>query len=277
MEMKGKKNIHHEGGCLAVLKKRVLLVLSVFFFSYLFFSMGVLAEEEGIMKGEIGPTPASGETSGEGALANPEPTLVEKVQQYVAEQIDPDLFAGVHIDWVDEKPVIVLSVTQSLDQKQEKELMALAEKEQLKIRIVDYSEKELMQKQQEIDVNAFEDQGVKIWYTGINVWTNRVEVGIEPFNEETAELVYDKYGRDMITVVEGHEAIPLAGDLPVSSNDEAVTSSSSDQNLPSSQTVATADGREPAPLEEGTPPTEQTPIFQRIWQTIFSWFKGIFS
>lgn len=263
--------------------KKIALMFGVLFLSCLLFGTGVLAEGESGQGKEIPPAPPLEGNSASGAWANPEPLLVEKVQQYAAEQISPDIFASVHIDWENREPVIVLSVTQPLSEKQEKELKALAGKEKLEIRQVDFSEKELLQKQQEIDVQAFEDQGVKIWHTGINVWTNRVEVGIEPFNEQTAQLVYDKYGHEMITVVEGHQAVLLAADLPVSQDGQLVVDQHGDEivaRLPepdASNAGPVAYLPEPVAPEEKEFIADQPSFFQRVWQAVTSWFRGLFT
>src|SRR5690606_14020709 len=121
----------------------------------------VLAETEK-MEGLLPAGPVLVEGEGAESMANPEPMLVDKIQKYVADHVDPNIFASIHIEWVDGEPVIVLSVTKPLPPGQQKELEEMAGQDKLKIRIVDYSEKELMAKLEEIDMHAFEDQGVKI-------------------------------------------------------------------------------------------------------------------
>lgn len=242
----------------------------------------VLAETEK-MEGLLPAGPVLVEGEGAESMANPEPMLVDKIQKYVADHVDPNIFASIHIEWVDGEPVIVLSVTKPLPPGQQKELEEMAGQDKLKIRIVDYSEKELMAKLEEIDMHAFEDQGVKIWSAGINVWENRVEVAIQPFNEQTAQLVYDKYGRDMIVVVEGHEIVPLDADRPVSHVSRLMDDQHSEQGPDSSQTMVPAveepsdpEQRE-ASLSIEDASIEDTSFFKRIWQAVSSWVSRLFS
>ncbi|MDQ0338452.1 hypothetical protein J2S00_001236 [Caldalkalibacillus uzonensis] len=156
---------------------------------------------------------------GDASIAPIDHVSVGKVQEYADENIDADIFASIHLEWENERMLVVLSVTEPLRDEQQLALQQLVqEPAELKIRIVDYSAEELYRKQAEIDMRAFEYQGVKIWYVGVNVFDNRLEIGIDPFNEDTAQLVYDQYGEDMITVVEGHEVKTLH--LPVSSGEE---------------------------------------------------------
>jgi len=259
-----------------MVKKGIGLVLGLVMFLSLLPGMSVLAEEAEKMEIREPLAPVIEEGGGAGSMANPEPALVEAVHNYAAKHIDPEIFASIHIDWVNEQPVIVLSVTEPLGAEQEKELKALAGKEKLKIRIVDYSEKELLQKQEEIDMKAFESEGVKIWSVGINVWENRVEVAIEPFNQETARLVYDKYGKDMIKVVEGHEI--LDADLPVSHEGQMVIYQHTDQGTDPAQATISSDAGEPDVLESAEDASpDQAPFFKRIWLAITQWVSGLFS
>jgi hypothetical protein len=76
------------------------------------------------------------------------------------------------------------------------------------------NEDQLTQKQSEIDQYVFEknakdfaDKGITVTHTG--VIGDSVEVGITPFNEDNAKYVYDIFGKDMVNVVEGMQAVPL--------------------------------------------------------------------
>ncbi|GAB6930325.1 hypothetical protein JCM10914A_43080 [Paenibacillus sp. JCM 10914] len=92
------------------------------------------------------------------------------------------------------------------------------------------SEDQRSAKQGEIDAYVagegkaeMEAEGFSVTHTG--VVGDKVEVGITPFNEQHANFLYDKFGRDLVEVVEGEQAIlygaeaavePVAGTVPQS-------------------------------------------------------------
>lgn len=134
--------------------------------------------------------------------------VVEAVRGYIDKHINDDVFASLHIDREEkELGIIVLSFTEDIAKHHKQALKALeTEQSKISFREVEYTEDELISKQAEIDFHAFENEGIKIYHTGIDVIGNQVEIGISPYNEENAEIVYDRYGTDMITVVEGAQA-----------------------------------------------------------------------
>jgi hypothetical protein len=76
--------------------------------------------------------------------------------------------------------------------------------------------KELLDKQLEIDKYVFEDhaadfeeKGFSVTYTGIVGDT--IEIGIFPYEETYADYVYGIFGKDIITVVEGQKTIFFTG------------------------------------------------------------------
>lgn len=70
----------------------------------------------------------------------------------------------------------------------------------------------LFEKQGEIDqylfvdhIKEIEKMGFKVIYTGVAY--NHVEIGITPFNDEYAAFLYDKFGDELVKVVDIEEAV----------------------------------------------------------------------
>ena len=73
---------------------------------------------------------------------------------------------------------------------------------------------DILQKQREVDQYVFEQhkdeiaqKGFKVTHTG--PLYNFVEIGIEPYNEDNAEYLYNIFGEDKVKVVEGQQAYTL--------------------------------------------------------------------
>jgi len=111
--------------------------------------------------------------------------------------------SGVYADTnnVEVKSAIV---EQSIDDSKMMEVQILASQ----------NEDALIQKQKEIDDYVFvqhgkelEDRGILVTHTGIV--GEFVEVGITPFDVKSADYLYGLFGKDMVTVVAGDQAVPL--------------------------------------------------------------------
>lgn len=97
----------------------------------------------------------------------------------------------------------------------------------MQIAVVDEN---LVKKQEEIDEIIFNNNSKEIIDKGFNVISTSivgsfVEVRIEPYNEENAEHLYNILGRDMINVVEGEQAIPIANEDSNTDAEFKITSS----------------------------------------------------
>lgn len=137
-------------------------------------------------------------------------TVIEKINNYIDEKVDKTIFASLHIDREeDPKGKIVPSFTEEPSESVKSELNALTEGTvELIFRVVAYTEEELMKKQAEIDKavfenKVFEDKGIEVYHTGVNVITNKLEIGIAPFTEENVKFVRDYFNDEKIDVVEG--------------------------------------------------------------------------
>lgn len=84
--------------------------------------------------------------------------------------------------------------------------------ESTSLHLASAAEDRLTNKQAEIDEyvagagqGELSAQGLTVTHTG--VVGDKVEVGITPYNEQHAEFLYEKFGRDIVQVVEGDQAI----------------------------------------------------------------------
>ena len=140
---------------------------------------------------------------------------IAEIQEYINENIHEDLYASLHIDRNESgKEIVVLSFTQEIEASKKNDILALADDPSLIIfRTVDFSEKELFQKQREIDASwkSLAEKGINVYTSSINVFINRVEIGVDPLNEETIAELNQRYGSEMIEVVQGYE-VHLLGD-----------------------------------------------------------------
>lgn len=183
--------------------------------------------------------------------------VIDAIRSYLDAHIDDDVFAGLHIDREEkELGIVVLSFTEDIGEEHKQALKAMeTEHTEIRIREVDYSEQELKSKQAEIDFDAFEHEGITIYHTGIDVISNRVEIGISPYSEENAEKVYERYGRDMIQVVEGEAATTEAG----------------------VNTAGKADVEQDDAESIGNEVEDDKNAFQKFFSTIIQWFSKLFS
>ena len=76
------------------------------------------------------------------------------------------------------------------------------------------ADEKTLEKQQEIDKYLFEEhkdeiasKGFSVNYTAPN--DGFIEIGISPFNQENADYLYEVFGKDVIKVVEGTQAVTL--------------------------------------------------------------------
>jgi len=145
--------------------------------------------------------------------------------------------ASVYADTnsVEVKPAIVQEVNQEAE-------------EMMTIQIESVSNEDaLTQKQNEIDEYVFQTHKEELEKKGIIVLTtgviaDAVEIGIEPYNAENANYLYEIFGEDMVRVVEAEANVPL----------EYITMS--------------------APVDA---PQEEVSFFGNIFNNIVEWFKNI--
>lgn len=137
---------------------------------------------------------------------------INKLQNFIKNNIDDQIFASLHIDREERTSgTIVLSFTEELSPAMKEEMKAFVEEPaEVTFRLVNYTENQLIEKQREIDTAIFENQvfeaeGISVYHTATDVINNKLNIGISPFNADTTQIVYDYFGSDMIEVVEGVE------------------------------------------------------------------------
>ena len=180
-----------------------------------------------------------------------EMNAIPEIQSYIYSNI-PDIFASLHIEYdKNDRPILILSFTEEVAPKHKEAILALATNPELIVfRLVDFTEQQLLAKQAEVDAawDRLLAEGIKVHHTSVNVFINRVEIGIEPFNNENIAKIHEAFGSEMIEVVEGQEI----------------------------HLLASADGAEAFTALEGASEqaaSENIGFFQRIAQ----FFKNIFS
>jgi hypothetical protein len=149
--------------------------------------------------------------------------------------------AGVYADTnnVEVKPAIIQEV---YDDSQMMEIQILSAK----------NDDVLTQKQKEIDEYVFEKNREELGKKGITVTSTGVvgdvvEVSITPYDLKSADYLYELFGKDMVSVVAGEQAVTL--DL-----------------------VTTAD----ISAQSGIAVEKEASFFEAIFKGIVEWFKSIF-
>ncbi len=216
------------GGTILRLFKRIFTCVTIAVVLAVF-PAGVLADEDDSFTNQIEEWEEQG--------IDPNHTeVIDEIRAYISEHIEDDVFSSLHIDRdKSDLGVIVLSFTEELNSEHEAEMKQLVtEPAEVEIRYVEFSEEELMSKQQEIDSNGFEYDRFTIHFTGVDVTENAVKVGIEPYNEENSQVIYDQYGSEMVNVVEGEQPVLLddssenmAGDV----SSETIEATENDRNF----------------------------------------------
>ncbi|SFM13350.1 hypothetical protein SAMN04487943_108124 [Gracilibacillus orientalis] len=135
---------------------------------------------------------------------------IENAQQYIEEHLS-DSFSGLYIDREEKQTgVVILMFTESVAEEHRQALKAFAEQpKEIEIREVDYTEDQLIEKQTKIDEDGFEYDDFTIYHTGVDIITGKVVVGIDPLNEKNVQFLHDKYGDELVDVVEGQKATTL--------------------------------------------------------------------
>ncbi|MBU9720082.1 MULTISPECIES: hypothetical protein [Bacillaceae] len=192
--------------------------------------------------------------------------------------MDPSQFASLHLDY-EQNPAgtIILSFTVEPSDEVKKEIEALVADDpgDVAFRVVPYTEKELMEKQREIDhavfeENVLEDKGISVYYTSPDIINSRVEVGISPFNEETVAVIHELFGDEMVEVVEGQQPQLLIGDDAIGNKEMAVVEDPVLQDALDDEVeiqIMSSDS-ELDVMDSG----EEPGFFARIW----NWFIGLF-
>ncbi|MGE5629466.1 MAG: hypothetical protein ACM3TR_00040 [Caulobacteraceae bacterium] len=127
----------------------------------------------------------------------------------------------------------------------------------------------LVQKQNEIDQYIFEQHkdefaklGFTVTNTGVDPVHKWVEVGITPYTAENADYIYNIFGKDMVKVTEGVQAVTLT-----------LGTNSSANNAEMHTTLAVADNNAAPQAQKQNEEKGIGTFFHNIWE----WIVGIFS
>ncbi|OIJ15576.1 hypothetical protein BKP35_00850 [Anaerobacillus arseniciselenatis] len=191
---------------------------------------------------------------------------IEKLRNYIEDNVNDGSFASLHIDREEALTgTVVLSFTKELSPTIKDEIKALVEEPaKVSFRVVDYTEDELIEKQREINLAAFEEtvfeaKGISVYHTSTDVINNRINIGISPFNAETAQVIYDYFDSNMIKVEEGQQVRTL---MDVATEEAEATEEASD----TSKEVTTIS------LDDAA--TDDKPgFFSKILNWLTQWFK----
>ncbi|UTR16086.1 hypothetical protein MM221_05860 [Salipaludibacillus sp. LMS25] len=151
---------------------------------------------------------------------------VNNVLTYIDDHYISDSFASMYIDRTDDDfGVLVFSFINPIDDTHKKKMEQLVmEPTNILFRDVSYTEQALSEKQGEIDAawRWFEESGISLYHTGVNIIDDHVEIGISPYTSETAQLIYDEFGEDMVHVVEGQKVDLLVNESSLSVENDHV-------------------------------------------------------
>lgn len=160
---------------------------------------------------------------------------IDDIQTYIYENLG-ETFASLHIDRDDKgRERVILSFVAEVSPSHKEAIKAIADNPELIVfHLVDFTEQQLAEKQKEIDSawESLKTEGIKIHQTGVNVFINRVEIGIEPYNKDSIAKIHEFFGSEMVEVVEGHEVHLLAdGAEPALAPEGAAEESISQDNF----------------------------------------------
>ncbi|WP_058306220.1 hypothetical protein [Gracilibacillus massiliensis] len=177
----------------------------------------------------------------------------EKVLDYIDANVS-DTYAGMYIDREErDLGVLVFLFTEELSNHHKEQIESLIEEPaEVSFKQVAYTEQELMEKQDKINEDGLEYDEFSIYNTGIDIINTKIEIGIDPYSEGNAQVLYDKYGKGLINVIEGSKASTLEL-RPLNTAEES--------NVKTLKT------------EEDNSNEEELNFFQKVIESIKSWFQ----
>ncbi|SHN26543.1 hypothetical protein [Gracilibacillus kekensis] len=221
-------------------------------FIMIIFLLSLLADGVGAEVGSKGLTNEIVELEEDGVDPNHSQAR-EKVLDYINTNVS-ETFAGMYIDR-EEKDlgVLVFLFTEEPSNHHKAQMKNLIEEPtEICFKEVAYTEQELMERQDEVNKDGLDYENFTIYHTGIDIINTKVEIGIAPYSEENAQKLYDKYGQDLINVVEGSKASTLEMQPLETAEEGKVTT---------------------IKPEESTSDDEGLNFFQKIIEAIKGWFQ----
>lgn len=160
------------------------------------------------------------------------------IESYAREHL-AGTFGGLYLaDTADKGSTLIVAFTEAPSPEHEQKMRELAGPLAIDFRLVDYSLAELNEKQSEIgaQMQELEQQGVEIAYFGVDVMANRVTVAVTGDVHRAEEILFERFGGDMIEVVVGErpqllpangEAESQVSDVPQEAPGDVIQQSSS--------------------------------------------------
>ncbi|AOM83479.1 hypothetical protein [Salisediminibacterium beveridgei] len=139
--------------------------------------------------------------------------VTEAIHDYVEEHLEEN-FAGRYIDRDERDLGVIVYLFTEMPGDEHVSAMEerLDEDAELAIQVAELSEDELNSIQQDIDSAGFNYGDFEITHTASMIQDTAVEVGIKPYSDENAQVIYDEFGSDYVNVVEGEEATDDMGE-----------------------------------------------------------------
>ena len=192
---------------------------------------------------------------------------IEEVQ-LILDYIEKDLsetFETMYIDWESSSEgVYTFLFSGPIKEEELDNLHALANDMSVAFTEIDYTKEQLEEKHLEILETRFDYDDFSIRHVGPDMAKGYVVIGIDPYTETNAQILYDQFGHERVTVEEGHE---------ISTMDFSVTSEDDEELL-----LDSSDSDDSADVGEVEAETISVEIveedlnwFQRLWRAIKSW------
>lgn len=156
-----------------------------------------------------------------------------------------DSFETLHMEWKDGVSQYVLLFTDNISEEEQDIIRELVnDGSDVRFETVPFSKDELLAKQSEIEAGGFDYDGFTINYLGTDLLNGVVNVAIVPYNNENAQVIYDKFGENTVHVEEGDAVTTMDFGLEVEMTSD----------------------------DETEEETEDLNFFQRIIRAIRNWF-----
>ncbi|WP_017473422.1 hypothetical protein [Amphibacillus jilinensis] len=182
-------------------------------------------------------------------IDDPNQEKLEDIQSYIDSHL-AEAFETMYLDWTeDDQNIYTFLFSKPLSENDLDELSNLSGDALAQFLEIDYTQKDLDEKQAEIEAAGFEYSDFSINFVGTDIRNGVVNVGIVPYTEEHAAQLYQQFGEEFVHVEQGDafSILPMVDDQE---GEDVETTTSS--------------------VEE--PAEQQLNWFQRIWQTVSSWW-----
>ncbi|MBM7543011.1 hypothetical protein [Amphibacillus cookii] len=181
-------------------------------------------------------------------IDDPNKEILEEIQSYIDQHLD-EAFETMYLDWTeDDQSIYTFLFSEPLTEKDLAELFERSGDLSAQFVEVDYTQKDLEEKQLEIEAEGFEYSDFTINFVGTDIRNGMVNVGIVPYTEENADKLYQQFGDERVNVEQG-DAVSI---LPMTVDQEE-------------------DETEIMPISAEETADQELNWFKSLWQTVVSW------